>query len=57
MFLCLEVYCKNLLLSEGRLVLLETVTEGAADSLIARTVHKSMLEGLDLMKLALGAEL
>ena len=50
MFFCLEVYCKNLLLGDGRLVLLKTVTEGSGD-------HQSMLDGLDLMKLALGAEL
>ena len=49
MFFCLEVYCKDLLLGEGRLVLLQTVTEGVADSLIARAVHQSMLDGLDLM--------
>ena len=57
MFLCLEVFCKDLLLGEGWLVHLETVPEGGADSLIARTVHESMLEGLDFMKLTLVAEL
>ena len=57
MFLCLEVFCKDLLLGEGWLVHPETVPEGGADSLIARTVHESMLEGLDFMKLTLVAEL